>query len=188
MSRAMMVLLFIAFSLNAAAQKKLAFHSQNTVGLLEGQASSAFQLQSVNGFQYKTWFAGVGTGLDYYYFRSIPLFVSLQKDLFDKSRTLFFNVDGGVNFFWDDEDEATRFNSFIRTDFKPSLYCGGGLGYKIGLKNKKDAVLVNLGYSFKRLKEEREISTFCINPPCPTTIEHYDYSLNRLSLKLGWQF
>jgi hypothetical protein len=144
MIRLLLLLLFVAPALNASAQKKFDFHSHNTVGLLEGENGSAFQLQSVNGFQYKTWFAGIGTGLDYYYFRSVPLFLSLQKDVWQKNRTLFFNVDGGMNFFWDDETEASRFNNIIKSDFKPSLYCGGGIGYKIGLKNKRDAVLVIL--------------------------------------------
>ena len=66
--------LFLAFTLclsgMVSAQQKTVtgiwqFHSINNVGLLEGQTGSAFQLQSINGMQYQSWFAGIGLGLDF---------------------------------------------------------------------------------------------------------------------------
>jgi hypothetical protein len=64
---------------------------------------------------------------------------------------------------------------------------GGNVGYKLGLKNN-DALLLLVGYSFKELKEKREVQTFCLNPPCATTIEKYDYNLKRVSFRFGYQF
>ena len=76
--------------LHSSAQKpKYTFQSNMQFGLLEGQRGSAFQLQTVNGLQFNTWFAGLGAGLDYYHTRSIPLFLNLRKSFFSGEKTPF---------------------------------------------------------------------------------------------------
>lgn len=182
---------FISFLIGASivltsyAQEKPAFNSQNTIGLLEGGNGSAFQLQTINGIRYKKWFTGLGTGLDYYYIRSVPLFLSINHNLLNQKRTPFVSVDAGINFPWVKKEQETW--GVINSKYTPSYYMAGNIGYKLGLKNN-DAILLLVGYSFKELKERRELQTFCINPPCLTTIERYDYNLKRLSFKLGYQF
>jgi hypothetical protein len=183
------LLVCLAFILSSAiGQSKYKFHSQNYLGVLEGNEPSSFQVQSVNGFQRGTWFGGIGTGIDYYFFRSVPLFLSFSKYLTPKERSIFFSVDGGTNFVWD-KSTARDYNAF-RSDghFKPSLYFGGSAGYRIGLKNKRDAVLLNIGYSAKYMEETMTSTTFCIVPPCPYFTEKFNYHLSRVSLKVGWQF
>lgn len=170
----------------AGAQKKLQYSSMNYAGMLEGDNGTAFQVQTIQGIKYGQWFTGLGTGLDYYYLRSVPLFLSLNRNLFNKERTPYLSLDGGINFAWVNR-ERSRWNDFISNDFSPVLYWGAGLGYKVGLRNKKDALLLNIGYTFKHIKEEQEHAVFCINPPCPPAVEQYNYKLNRLSVKLGWQ-
>ena len=170
----------------AFAQKKTHYSSMNYAGILEGDNGTAFQLQTVQGLKYGQWFTGIGTGLDWYYLRSVPLFLSLNRALLPRGRTPYLSLDGGINFAWT-RRERDRFNDFISSDFSPALYWGAGLGYKVGLRNKKDALLINIGYSFKQLKEEQEKAVFCVNPPCPPAVEQYNYKLNRISVKLGWQ-
>jgi hypothetical protein len=180
------VLLCCLLACAAFAQEKLQYSSMNYAGLLEGDNGSAFQLQTVQGIKYHQWFTGIGTGLDYYYLRSVPLFLSLNRNLFNKPRTPYVSLDGGINFAWE-RRERSRWNDFISSDFSPAFYWGAGLGYKVGLRNKKDELLLNIGYTFKQLKEEQEKPVFCINPPCPPNVERYNYKLNRLSVRLGWQ-
>lgn len=182
------VLMCAALCSGTAAAQKTQFHSQNYVGVLEGDARSAFQLLSINGLQRATWFAGLGTGLDYYFFRSVPLFLSITKFTSSSDRSFYFTADGGVNFVWD-KTTANPYNMY-RSDgeFRPSLYAGLSAGYKVGLKNKKDAILLNIGYSAKQVRETLESDIFCINPPCPKYYDRYNYKLNRLSLKIGWMF
>jgi len=169
-----------------AQQKKALFRSQNYIGLLEGDDGSAFQFNTINGVQLGTWYAGVGTGLDWYMFRSVPLFLSINKDWKPSNRTFYFNLDAGTNFVWTDEgrNDWTGYES----KFTPGFYWGAGIGYKAGFKNKKDAIVFNLGYSFKRLKEEETVPLYCINPPCGFTTDYYDYKTNRVSVRMGWQF
>jgi hypothetical protein len=181
-------LLFICYSL--AAQKKsdkprLQFSSQNYAGILEGGAGTSFQLQTINSVRYKTWFAGAGTGLDYYYQRSIPLFASVSK-FFPKAKSaLYFNGDAGINFAW---AKNTGDNFGYRGDFSPSLYWAGGAGYRFASKKRSDGFLINLGYSYKHIVQKNKITQPCLIPPCPTYDERYDFRLRRLSLKMGWMF
>ena len=181
------MIFFLAGS-SVFAQKKNGFASNNYVGILEGDDGSAFQLQTINGYRFNGWFAGLGLGLDYYRLRSVPFFLSLKKDFSLKNRGFYVTLDGGTNFAWvEDEENQNRWSPYISREWRPRLFWGSGLGYKFGLKNN-DAVLLNLGYSFKRMHEVRQVPTMCINPPCPTTEESYDYQLKRVSLRLGYEF
>src|SRR3982074_1671663 len=127
MGRVTLSLIFLlAIQFATIGQQKLTFKSWNYVGLLEGETGSAFQLQTINGLQVRGWFAGIGTGLDYYRYRSIPLFFSLNKKIGNRNRAFFISMDEGVNFAWYKDD-------FSSSKFLPSLYLAPGLGYSIGL-------------------------------------------------------
>ncbi len=73
------ILVFMALSmvLDLAAQQpapgKWTFHSVDQVGLLQGDEKGAVSLQTVNGFQYRNFFAGLGTGLFINMTNPIPL-------------------------------------------------------------------------------------------------------------------
>src|SRR5580693_5768021 len=70
------------------------FRSDDYLGLAAGQWGNSGLLQSVNGFYKGPWFAGLGVGMDNYRFRSVPLFVSLTRDLsvYTKKRGFFLNL------------------------------------------------------------------------------------------------
>jgi hypothetical protein len=167
------------------AQKGWKFSSQNYAGILEGESGTALQLQTINGFRHKTWFAGAGTGIDYYFQRSIPLFVSVSKFLPSGKLPLYFSGDAGINFPW-----IKNGLYYIQDpgEYSSSLYWAGGVGYKFGFKKKNDGILLNFGYSFKHLVNETEYTMPCLIPPCPVTTERNDYRLKRISLKVGWTF
>ncbi len=180
-------------SLTVTAQKKITFSSQNYIGLLEGEHGSKFQLQTINGIKYRTWFAGLGTGLDWYYRRSIPAFLSLNKDFFKTgNRNFYISADGGVNFPWKEDKNYNEWGYPIEKP-SPGAYWGAGLGYKIGIGKKNDALLIQVGYSYKHVSEKvRNIYyyTFPIVPASqmPQFTNRFDYHLRRLSLKIGWNF
>lgn len=177
----------ILISFSITAQKKYRFQSQNYIGFLEGDNKSSYQFQTINGCNYGNWFVGLGTGVDGYLYRSVPLFLSVNRNFDISNRKFFLSLDGGTNFAWYNR-ETGNFGNVIRSDFSPGLYWGTGVGYKAMLRNKKDAIVLSLGYSFKQLREEQETAVFCINPPCPNFIENYNYRLRRLSVRLGWLF
>jgi hypothetical protein len=181
-------------TMSSAQQKSLPaqwqFHSINSVGLLEGETGSAFQLQTLNGAQYKSWFAGVGIGLDFYRIRSIPLFADIRKEFGKGNSKLFVYADMGVNFSWATDQQKT---SYVQNDkFSNGFYNDFGLGYKV-VAGKKNAVILSLGYSYKKTVES--YNQVYDDPGFIWTLtfqnngtEKINYSLNRLTLKIGWEF
>ena len=170
-----------------SAQKKYGFKSQNFAGVLEGKEKTAFQFQTINGCSCGNWFVGVGTGIDGYLYRSVPLFLSINRDFLLAKKNFFLSLDGGTNYAWYTR-QVGNWSNIISSKFSPSLYWGTGIGYKAFMRNKKDAIGLSLGYSFKQLKEVQESTIFCLIPPCPNFVEKYDYKLRRVSLRLGWEF
>jgi len=153
-------------------------------GLLEGAAGPSWNLQAINGVFYKSWFAGVGVGLDHYIMRTIPLFVDVRKDIFKKMRTPFLYADGGIQFDWLKTKEKRGWGS---SEYNRGYYYDVGAGYKLGFGNR-DALLVSAGYTMKKLREEHMGILQCIQPPCNPSKDYYNYTFSRITLKVGWQF
>jgi hypothetical protein len=189
--------LCILTGLEATAQQarpRLRFHSINQVGILEGSSNGAFQAQTINGVQYKSWFLGVGVGLDDYRYRTIPLFADVRKE-FGKSRNrLFVYADAGVHFAHLTNNQK---NEFIQGGkFSKGFYGDGGLGYRVGI-GRRSAMLISAGYSYEHFRETSPSYVFF--PPSyviiPTPLNYnpypndrYDYYLHRLTLKIGLEF
>jgi hypothetical protein len=162
------------------------YHSINNIGLLEGQAGSAFQLQTIHGVQYKSWFAGAGIGIDYYKFRGVPLFVDCRK-AFSLSKNIFFVYgDIGIHCNWMTDKQKNNNSYFPGGDFRNSIYTDAGIGYEIGI-SKKGALLISAGYSYKALNE-----TYTDYTPLaydgPPSLSNNHYGLRRLTIKTGWKF
>jgi hypothetical protein len=178
---------FFLVNIIAQAQQKVVFSSQNFAGIVTGETGSKLQLQTINGIRKGSWFTGLGTGIDWYYRRSIPVFLSVSKDLFPKNkRSFMFAADAGMNFSWPGQ---------IYYDYTPygqkqknGLYWAAGAGYKFGVGKSGNGVLMQLGYSYKQMGEEIKSLDPCLIPPCPETVTTYDYRLKRLSFKIGWGF
>jgi hypothetical protein len=186
-------ILVLVFSLciagSISAQQKTVtsswqFNSINNIGLLEGQTGSAFQLQSINGMQYKSWFAGVGLGLDFYRYRTIPLFLDIRKEFGGSTNKFFVYADGGVNFCWLTDNEK---NIYLADDhYDVGFYTDLGMGYKIGI-GRHNHLLLSIGYSKKKLKETYQ--AYFYSPPVDNLDkQQIDYNLNRLVIKIGWEF
>lgn len=188
-------LLIMMASISSAQKNNLTgqwqFHSINNLGLLEGETGSAFQLQTVNGAQYKSWFTGIGVGLDFYRLRTIPLFIDLRKEFSKGSNKLFVYSDMGINFSWVTDQQKT---SYVENDkFGSGFYGDWGLGYKVQVA-KKNNLLLSMGYSYKKTVETYDplySSTgifYGQEAPSYDQTQKINYSLNRLSIKVGWEF
>jgi hypothetical protein len=185
----MLVIVMLLVSYPVLAQQKntkqkFSFGSQNYAGILEGESGTSLQLQTINGVKYKTWFAGLGVGLDYYYDRSVPLFFSVSKFLSSKKIPLYFNGDIGVSIAWARDGYYFLENN---VSYSPGLYWNGGFGYKFASK-QGHGFLLNLGYSYKHMIQKTTYTNPCLIGPCPTEEDRYDYRLRRLSVKFGYLF
>lgn len=167
-------LLFISGFTQSSSWK---FRSTEYLGGLHGQDGNYGLLQSINGLYKNSWFLGIGAGLDYYRFRSVPLFLSVTKELMPKKNGLFLNLDGGVNFRSYRRPKDWYYNGSDSSKFHKGGYWSAGLGYKIKFSARRDrglSLLVN--YTFKQLEEDLS--------PYPVDT-HYIYQLRELSLKIG---
>jgi len=135
---------------------------------------------------YKSWFAGVGVGLDYYRIRTIPLFIDLRKS-FGKSRNKFFAfADGGIGLSRATDKEKIPYAANDR--FSNGFYSNAGVGYSIAV-NRNNSLLMDIGYSFKNSKETYKPPVFNYGDMAlwgPQ--QEVNYDLRRVIIKIGWEF
>lgn len=167
----------------STTKKSFTFQTIVQTGLLAGGSAESFTLQTVNGFRYSKLFAGIGTGLDFYMQRSIPLFADVRYDFSTKRKTFFLYSDAGVNFAWTKNKQQQNI-----VDQSPGLFTDAGIGLKIATK-KQDAFIISAGYSHKQLKEtQKGFSWWGWPAESPETYYRYNYKFNRIAVKLGFVF
>lgn len=181
----------------ALGQNPVRFRSTEMVGLSSGSVGNYFQLQAVNGISKGPWFAGLGAGLDYYRFRSVPLFLSVTRDLaVGKRDWLFLYLDGGTNMPWYRRPAGSLITpeGAAASVFHSGEYWSGGLGYlwKLGEHSKK-AVLLSVGYTVKKLSEDQTaLGSGCplagVCPVTPASTVVYEYLCRAYQLMIGFRF
>ncbi|MBE7170580.1 MAG: hypothetical protein INR73_08315 [Williamsia sp.] len=171
------------FAQTNTAPQKFVFHSINAVGLMNGSRGSSFSLQSIEGFSYRQFFAGVGAGIDFYKFRTVPLFVDLRYKPGHKKRNFFLYGDLGYSVPWLTDKEKTGLISAVNA--KAAIYYDAGLGYSIPVQ--KDAFLLSIGYSYKEMKNRAKEYT-CTTGSCGVADQAYRYQMERIVLRAAWQF
>jgi hypothetical protein len=171
------------------AQKKTSFLTQNYVGFLAGSSDNALQLQTINGISFNKLFAGLGLGVDWYYQRSIPFFLSIEKGfLIKQGRNIYFSTAAGANFPWKYTAYADEWYWGGRSKAYPGFYWNAGFGYRISIGKQNDAVLLHFGLSNKFYKEKVTTTMPCLWGPCPESSESLKYNLRAFSFKLGYGF
>jgi hypothetical protein len=189
MKNVILYLLCFISSVSVAQKKVLPFTGSVQAGLLEGEQGSALQFGFTGGLKLKTWTASLGTGLDYYGVRSIPLYAGLQKNLFNRTNTPFTFIQGGYHFQWASRPQMDVWRSWVPEGLekKGGLYYSAGIGYQLPALNKA-ALFFAAGYSFK---EYTEMSKYTICPvigPCFEQADNTTYRFKRLSITTGLRF
>ncbi len=193
--KAILIIIITCCLYNAAlAQKKTSFKmpefsSALRVGLLNGQADKAgAEVQLVGGINCKTWFTGIGAGIDYYSgFKSIPLFLDIRKELREKKNTPFVNADVGYNVPLKNKNHKN--NEWVHYKFEGGLYYELSAGYKFVLA-KSLGLSLSAGYSYKNFRE-KDTAYSGVGPadePFPPSVNTYDYKFRRISIKVGFWF
>ncbi len=168
-------------SFAACAQKKTKFSSINMAGIVAGKSGSYQTLQSVNGLNYKEWFAGIGAGIDYYKYKSIPVFFDLRTSV---AKTNFFVfADLGYNFPSHNKPgkEIYYYNTY---NFSGGFYNETGAGFKVKL-TRRSHLLFTSGYSYKKLNNKVGVINPCLIAPCPIEYSTYEYGYGRVVFKAG---
>lgn len=160
------------------------FHSYNTFQLLNGSSTTSVALNSVNGFSFGRFFTGIGTGFDYYYHTSVPLFLEARFDLLKGRRTLQVFGNGGVSFAFGSANNEERSKT---GPYKPAPMYGAGID--VLFPAKSNAFILGLAFSNKNIIQMVDNNTW---DPILNRVENIpireEYSLNRISIRVGWKF
>lgn len=173
-----------SMGISKSLKTALRFHSITNIGLLAGASDRDLQIQTIAGLQYKTWFAGAGAGLDYYYFRGVPLFLDVRKT-FSKAHAFFVYTDIGWHLPRIKKEQQTA--TWYTSDFKKGLYYDVGAGWNFKL-NRRNALLFSAGYSVKKLREIQKSNFIPPGADEELYTSRLDYDLRRISIKAGFQF
>jgi hypothetical protein len=160
-------------------QRPLTFRSTEWLGLSTGQAGGACILETVNGVAWGPWFTGLGASVDFYRFRSVPLFLSVTRDIsLGRRDGLYWYADGGTNVPWYSRPNTGENNAIVSSTFHGGAYWGGGMGYlcKLG-SHQRQALLFSAGYAVKKLSETQVTASTCA--PLDCNMVRYEY-LNRM--------
>jgi hypothetical protein len=186
--RTILSLFILLACFQLSAQKKVQFQTLNQVGFLKGHNNDALQYQSINGIRYRSYSIGIGVGVDHYYYRTVPVFGELRKDLFNKKETPFIYAALGSSLPWIKE---TSPNSWQRSEYSRGSFYEAGIGYKVPIKGRV-FMSFSLGYSQKSLHETQYSRIYRDFPPYDTESwtnpVYYDYTFRRISVKAGLGF
>jgi hypothetical protein len=176
-------LLLVLLPLALLAQKKTSFTGTVQAGFLAGAQGEAMQVSTAAGLRKDTWTAAVGTGLDYYYLRSIPVFLQLQKS-FGNAKAPFVYAAGGYNIPWlRAVDKGWHIG-----EPKGGFYGDAGIGYQLPVL-KNSALQFSVGYSVKNLTTtDTDLVIIAIYPPPPLVLYQEKHTLRRISIKTALWF
>ncbi len=189
--RTLLIILFLVAATGGQAQqkKRWKYGSFYTAGLVTGASGDALAVQTVQGAWSKRFFAGLGTGLDWYYARSLPLFADLRYKLHERKKASFVYFDIGGNLATG-KNEPEFPSPFYNYEFKGGIYLDAGVGYLLPIRKLGTAVLLTAGYSQKSMKETQTLKPeFDTDQPWPVWwgARKYetDYIFRRWTIKLG---
>lgn len=178
------VILLLATVLQA--QGKNSYRSYNYIGLLQGEDKVKYQFMTIHGLQHKSWFAGIGTGIDNYGITTVPVFVSVNKYVLPKNN-MFVSLNMGTSFVWKDDYHFLSLNS-VESDFKPRLFWEAGFGYRLNVGKPGQGILLGIYHSYKQIREVYSYSQGCPYGNCPDDKDVFTATYRRIALKLGFVF
>ena len=188
----LLVVILIMVYATTWAQKtnKIQYMNRSSMGILVGGSDRSMSLQTINGISYKTYSAGIGIGIDYYHTKTIPVFVDLKKNIFNRQKTPFVYLDLGYSLPSDSKVTSTNWWKTDISEFGKGYYYDAGIGYQFPVKGRV-AIQFSLGYNLKQMSEDISYEYDARSSIWYTernTREHYDYSFRRLHLKFGLGF
>ena len=181
-----LIVFFLGSSVqNTYSQSKkegLKFNSLNSVGLLNGETSSTFTMQTINGISYRKLFAGIGVAIDNYGYRTIPLFLDVRKIFGNRSIQPLLFADFGIGYHLKTDQLPEKWWNGVRDFTIKNSFCGE---WGVGLEKKvgTSSFFVTASYSLKKYAFTQNV--YWDIGPQGTTLNQFDYTYNRLVLRMG---
>src|SRR5688572_15049923 len=132
-----LILLLIPFSVYSQQPAcSCRFQSILSAGLAAGESTVKPLFQWSGGMNINDrFFAGAGSGIDPYRFRSVPVFADLRMN-FGKNKSGFLYSNIGYNFPYDNTKTEDWEDQFRTTNkYSGGFYLDVGIGYRVRLKS-----------------------------------------------------
>ena len=151
-----------------------------------GKREGAFGLSG--GYQFNKTKVGLGIGIDYHYYKTIPVFIELQRYLMQANKGLVLVANAGINIpsLKDDEKNDVFWPWGIPANnykYKTGYFFESGLGYSFKTKNKT-AITVGVLYSLKTTTQNYRELVYD-GSDVVTHEREIKYNLNRTVLKVS---
>lgn len=172
--------LLISFSV-FAQKKKIKFNSINTFEMITGESLLSIGFQTVNGIRFSNWFSGIGIGIDYYQYKTLPLFFDGRR-YFGSEKKAFVYGDIGYNFPMKNKPRK-EMGYYDTYHFKGGIYTELGIGFKTKLI-KKSSLVFSIGQSYKQLQTRVGIVPMCVG--CDPYWYNYKLTYGRIIVKAGF--
>ena len=182
----LMMLSIATYSQSNNYLKKIHFQFSALAGPLDGEGGTSAQIEMVPGIKYRGYFIGIGSGLDYYFIRTVPLFLELKKEFKPNKNSVFVYADAGFDYPW---PSASNKLDQGQMNLDNGHRLAGGIGYQFSI-NKKMFLQLSAGYSYKQIKENLPGMVTIYDPRVDWLdyTQHYNYKLNRLAFNIGVTF
>lgn len=192
MKRVIVVILFFVLQHTVSAQKKINLKNiavSSELGILNGKSQVNIQMLATAGIQKKKYAIGLGSGFDYYGYRSIPFFIEWKRFLGEGNRKIFLYLRSGINISWVlSEQQRLLYTSTGKeySTFRNGLYADAGIGYTL-YNSKGRGIFVGLGFCKKNLSEN--YNDYLWNGSSSTLTNHdVKYNFNNIQLRIGYKF
>ncbi|MBW4891400.1 hypothetical protein KXQ82_16855 [Mucilaginibacter sp. HMF5004] len=139
------------------------------------------------GVSYKKLMLGVGSGIDWYGLRSVPIFVEGRFNFSGKLDKVFIYTKLGVNLNKLTAKQQYEQTEYTSTGFARGIYTDFGLGYSLYNSHLR-GVQFGLGYSVKTLKQYVADIIYPTYPIYNQTGHYYTYTFNRYMVSVGYRF
>ena len=155
-------------------------------GPLDGERGTSAQIEVIPGIKFNGYHIGIGTGVDYYFIRTVPVFLDFKKVFKPNKNSVFAYADAGFDYPW-----PSNANKIAQPQL--NFTCGhrlaGGIGYQLAAF-KNTFLQMSVGYSYKQLKQNVQGWVTIYDPRVDwfDYTQHYIYKLNRLAFNIGLSF
>lgn len=192
MKRVIFIFLCIAIQHNVSAQKNISLNDiaiGSELGFLNGKSQVNLQMLAIAAIQKKKYAIGLGSGFDYYGYRTIPVFVEGKKFFGQGNRRPFVYAKTGLNIAWVMSSQQRMTYTSTGTEFskfKNGLYADAGIGYTM-YNSKGRGLFTGLGFCTKSLTES--YNDYIWNGITSSLSRHEaKYRFNNIQLRMGYKF
>ena len=124
-------------------------------GMLNGSYQTTGYLLTTHGVAMKTWKLSMGTGIDFYRIRTVPVFLELRKEIGKGVNRPFLYTAAGGSFVWTTERQESESMGWEmqKSSFQNGFYSRAGAGMIFNAA-KHNRLAVSLGWSYKTIGEK----------------------------------